>query len=201
MKRIQAMAVVAGLVTGIVMTSASGPGKLGAIAPLVAQAETLTALNHKQATKPQASSITEAQVRQILNEMQTAVNKRSVADLVKFIAPNAVIEVNMQTMAGSQRVRLNREEYSQYLQQSYDLMENYRYKISNLKIKIAPNKKTATASYVLREEATVQNQAMTVHSTSLMKLAVMQNRILVTSLSATSTVNLQTSEVSKTSEI
>ena len=113
-----------------------------------------------------ASRIGKSQIRSILNAMETAANQKDVDGIVKHMAPNIAIKITIQLGTGSQQLSLSREQYRQYLQQGFETSQRRSGKYTNLKIQIAPNGQTATATYLLVEEATLKGQPGTFTSTS-----------------------------------
>jgi hypothetical protein len=139
------------------------------------------------------ATVTDRQVRKILDTMQAASNNRNIENITKFLAPNVLIQMAIQFNANSQNLRLNREQYRQYLQQGFALTESYSGKYSNLKIQVMPNRKSAIATYRLLEEMTLKGQSTALASTSnvSMKFEVIQNQILVTALKTTTRLELK----------
>jgi hypothetical protein len=162
-------AIFAGLTTALMICHAAAAGTIGQTQPVAIS---------------QNTTINNRQVREILDTMQAASNNRNIENITKFLAPNVVIQMAIQFNANSQNLRLNREQYRQYLQQGFELTERYSGKYSNLKIQVMPNRKSAIATYRLLEEVTLKGQSTGVTSTSnvSMKFEVIQGQILVTVL-------------------
>jgi ketosteroid isomerase-like protein len=137
-----------------------------------------------------ASKIRESQVRNILTAMETAANQKDVDGIVKYMAPNIIIKITVQLGTGSQQLSLSREQYRQYLQQGFETAQRRSSQYQNLKIQIAPNGQTATATYTLVEEATLKGQPGTFVSTSqeTVKFERIKGQLLETAATSNSTI-------------
>ena len=172
-------AILAGVLTG---TAVCGIAAL----PTVAQpAGTIVA--------QRTTSITESQIRKILADMQTAATKQDVDGIMKYMAPTIAITMTIQTANGSETLTLTREQYRQYLQQGFEMIQGSRTKVSNLKVKVASNRKAATATYILTEETTLKDQPITVSAVTnqSVQFELVQGQILETSVKSTSKLNVQ----------
>lgn len=140
-----------------------------------------------------SQKITSAQVRQTLESMLAATKRQDVTGIMQFIAPDATISVSMQSSLGAQQMELNRDEYRDYLDQAFRSMKSYSSKYSNLKINISPNGKTAAARLKLEEVAVLRVYNSTVRSVSdeVLKFAIVDGKLLITSVEAKSTVDVK----------
>jgi len=129
-------------------------------------------------------TLTDTNIRQLVDAVQAAVDQRDTNGVMKFVAPQATIDLTIQSAMGSQQLRLTRAEYERYLQKGFAMIDRYNSKISNLKIQIASNRKSATVTYRLTEEATLKQQPRTLQSLSMAtaRLEVMQDQILMTAM-------------------
>ncbi len=142
---------------------------------------------------PPTPGIRESQIRQILHAMEVAVVHKDVDGILKYMASKITIKVTIQLGAGSQTLNLTRSQYRQYLQQGFEITERYSGKYTNLKIKIAPDGKTATASYTLVEEATLNGQPGTFISTAqeTVKFERVQGQLLETSATSNAAIEVK----------
>ncbi len=137
-----------------------------------------------------ASAISERQIRDIFNAMAKATKQRDVNGIVKYMAPKIAIKMTLQLGSGSQQLSLTREEYRQYLEQGFALVQSYNSQYKNLKIQIASNGQMGTATYTLVEEATLKGQPGRLASTSqeTVKFERIKGQILATAVTSTSTI-------------
>lgn len=147
-------------------------------------------IKEQSAFKPRENQIRESQIRAILDAMETAANQKDVAGIVKYMAPNITIKITVQLGTGAQSLSLSREQYRQYLQQGFETAERRSSNYTNLKIQVAPNGQTATATYTLIEEAVLKGQPGTFVSTSqeTVKFERIKGQILETSATSHSTI-------------
>jgi len=143
--------------------------------------------------QPAYTRIHESQIRTILNAMETAASHKDVDGIVKYMAPNITIEIMVQLGNGTQRLNLSREQYRQYLQQGFATAQRRSSQYKNLKIQIAPNAQTATATYTLMEEATLKGQPGTFASTSqeTVEFARIQGQVLETAVTSHSSIEVR----------
>ncbi|MCL6435682.1 MAG: nuclear transport factor 2 family protein [Leptolyngbyaceae cyanobacterium HOT.MB2.61] len=174
--------------TAIATTLSTGIFTLGTAYAVIPAQHSVFALNQK------ATTLSEGQIRAILDQMQAASNKRDTKTIMKFLAPDATVRMTIDAQGKSQTMTLTRSQYYQYLQQGFYITENYRGQYSNLKIQVMPNKKAAIATYVLDEEITIKNQPGTLVSSSdaSMKFEIVKGQILVTSLKTVSRLEFKT---------
>jgi len=134
--------------------------------------------------------LTEAKIRQLADTMQTAVDQRNASGVMKFIAPKVAIDITLQSAMGTQQLRPTRAEYERSLREGFALIDRYTGKIANLKIQIAPDRKSAIATYLLTEETTLKQQPLTLTSSSnvMTRLEVMQDQILITAIKSTTKI-------------
>lgn len=135
-----------------------------------------------------AQKITESQIRKILDEMKGATQNRNAAGVTKFMSANIAIELTVKAASGSQTIRLNRSEYSSYLQQGFAMRENYTGSYSNIKVKIQPDGKSAIATFNFTEQVGFQGQTIQSTSSETVKFELIQGQILATSIKAVTSI-------------
>ena len=139
------------------------------------------------------SAMSERQIRDILNAMATATKQKDANGIVKYMAPKIVIKMTLRLGTGSQQLNVTREEYRQYLEQGFALIQRYNSQYKNLKIQIASGGQAGTATYTLVEEVTLKSQPVTVRSTSqeTVKFERLKGQILATAVTSTSTIEVK----------
>lgn len=153
-----------------------------------------TAQQAPELIKPsRTSAISERQIRAILNAMTAAAEQKDVDGIMKYMAPNITIKLTIRLGTGSQQRSLTREQYRQSLQRGFETTERRSGKYTNLKIQIAPNGQTATATYTLVEEATLKRQLGTFVSTSqvTVKFERIKGQLLETAVTSDSTIEMK----------
>lgn len=167
----------------IAAIAAIGAGSLFLVSP-VSAANPQPNLTNVIAQKVQ--KITETQIRQILEQIRAAAKNRNASAIAKFMSPKVAIELTVQSASGSQTIRLSRDEYISYLQQGFAMRESYNTSYSNINIKIAPDGKSAIATFNVTEEVSLGEQTIQSTSSETVKFELMQGQILATSLKAVS---------------
>ncbi len=140
-----------------------------------------------------ASGIRESQIRKILDAMEAAASQKDVDGILKYMAPNITIKITVQLGTRAQHITLTREQYRQYLQQGFQTTQTRTGKYTKLKIQVAPNGKTATATYTLVEEATLVGQPGTFKSTTqeTVKFEQIKGQILETAATSNATIEVK----------
>ncbi|PSB25072.1 nuclear transport factor 2 family protein [Stenomitos frigidus] len=140
-----------------------------------------------------AVAISERQIRDLFNAMATATDQRDVDGIMKYMAPKIAIKMTIRLGTHSQTLNLTREQYRQYLQQGFEVTQRYSSQYKNLKIKIAPNGQTATATCTLVEESTLKGQPGTLASISqeTIKFERIKGQILATAVTSNSTIEVK----------
>lgn len=116
--------------------------------------------------RPRATVITEAEVRAVLDQIIAASRRQDSDAMLQFLAPNATIDLTVRTVAGSRKLTLTRQQYADYLKQGLAAIEQHQSKYSGIKVRIAPDGKTATATYTVQESSRLRNQAVAIASVS-----------------------------------
>jgi len=119
-----------------------------------------------QSAIPRAIAITEAEVRAILEQIIAASRKQDGEEMSKFLAPNATIDITVQTVAGSRKLSLTRQQYIAYLKQGRTMIEQHQANYSDIKIRVNPDGKTAVATYTVQESSRLKSQAIVIASVS-----------------------------------
>ena len=141
----------------------------------------------------QNDKITEAEIRAILDQMLTASRNRDADGVMKFMADNATIDLTVQTAAGSNRVRLTRQQYADYLKQGMDAIDQYRAKYSGIKVRVAANGQSAIATYTLEETSVLKNRPIAIAAVSneVVTFQRVQGQLQATALRAIAQVEIK----------
>ena len=119
-----------------------------------------------QTARPVTIAITEAEVRATLDQIIAASRRQDSEAIVKFLAPNVTIDLTVRTAAGSRKMVLTRQQYADYLKQGLAAIDQYQSKYSVIKVRVAPDGKTATATYTVQESSRLKNQPISIASVS-----------------------------------
>jgi hypothetical protein len=126
--------------------------------------------------------ITEAKVRQILQDFINSSKSQDLEKYMKLVAKNCKLESSIKTEAGEfNSVTLNREQLQAVMQQGFSNVDTYKGSINNLKIKISPDGRSATANYNLLEEIITSNgYIISTTSSESTKFETIDGQILMT---------------------
>lgn len=127
-------------------------------------------------------SLDEATVRKIMAEIDRATDARDVNGVVRHLSENAVITADIESQGQSQRVTLNKTEYTQMLTQAWAAVDTYDYKRSNQKISISGGRAVVTADIL--ETVTAQGQTMSTTSAETAVIELVGGKPMVTKVSA-----------------
>lgn len=141
------------------------------------------------------TAITAGQINTIIKQMLAASEQRSTAGIMKYIAPQATFDMTVQFAGNNQQLQLSRQEYEAYLVEGFAITQAYRSRVSQLKIQVAANKKSAIVTYVLDEATTIKpqysNQTLDVKATSNARLRfeLVNGQVLITSSKTVTRMN------------
>lgn len=148
------------------------------------------------AVTPKPAKLTEPEIRRILDAIQAAAEKRDTDGVMQYMAPNATIDLTLETsIAAPQQLTLSANEYRQYLQQGFEITTSYSSQVSNLKVEIDPKGDSATATYRLVEETKLKDQPITITSSgdATIRFERVQGQILATQIRSTSRIEFKQS--------
>ena len=133
--------------------------------------------------------IKKSDINAMLLDAEKAANNRDLELLMVHLAPDLVVKI---TAPGQPTMTLNRAQYKTITSQVLEMSENYQYKRLSTQIVIAPNGKSARVVTTTHEKMTINSQQIqgTAKSTSIFQ--VRGNRILITSITATTTMSVST---------
>ena len=127
------------------------------------------------------SPITEAKLRNLLEQMATAANNRDVDRLFSFYAPNYTGEVTISMDTGSETRVITREQSRERLELSYRTIQNYQFAYSQQDITISDDGKTAKVVGTSTEEFTLQGKDYRSTSAWTINFQVVNGKILIVS--------------------
>lgn len=100
------------------------------------------------------SKLTKKSVSALLNQMTNAVNAKNAPGLVSHFADNAKIILHI----NGRPMETNPKQYQGLLQQTWAAASSYEYKITNLKINLAKDGKSAQVTDTTHEKAVINGQ-------------------------------------------
>lgn len=148
------------------------------------------------AVTPKPAKLTEAEIRQILDAIQAAAEKRDTDGVMQYMAPDVKIDLTLETsIAAPEQLTLSASEYRQYLQQGFEIIATYSSQVSNLKIQVDPKGDSATATYRLVEETTLKDQPISLTSAgdTTVRFERVQGQILATQIRSTARIEFKQS--------
>lgn len=164
---------------------------LGACCILVSLATPIAPIAAQPAPPPtQSAPLSDRQIRQLLTNILAAAQQRDPAAIATYLAPTAKITLIINGSTGEQRLSLNRAEYQQYLQQGFAVIQDYTSTISDINVTIAPDRKSAIATYRLTETTTVKNYPYTITAMTYARVRFepTNQKILATQIDSRSTM-------------
>jgi len=135
--------------------------------------------------------VTETQVRQIMNSVKAASLAKDIQGIMQYIAPDALIQVSVQSPFGSQTIRINREEYQRQVAEGFAVMENPRYLDYSLQVQVAPDGLSAIARESTTMTVTIAGQPMMIRSVGQTQLQLRQGQVLITAIQGQSQTQLR----------
>jgi ketosteroid isomerase-like protein len=109
-----------------------------------------------------ANNITEAEVREVMNQLEQAVKARDVDALSKHYSDKVVLNLRMFNGSSNQEMVFDKPKYFQYLKGSWNLIKNYTFRVDSEKIDIESDR--AILTYELTESMAMGNQYFKVKS-------------------------------------
>lgn len=142
-----------------------------------------------------STTITTGQINTIIKQMLAASKQRSTAGIMKYIAPQAIFDMTIQFAGSNQQLKLSRKEYEAYLVEGFAMTQAYSSQVSQLKIQVAANKKSAIVTYVLDEATTIKPQYssqtlnLTATSNARLQFELVKGQVLITSSKTVTRMN------------
>jgi ketosteroid isomerase-like protein len=127
-----------------------------------------------------SNDLTEEIVRDVVIEMENAVNNGDIDGFSAALSDDVTIVMNIRMQGKTQVLRPSKQEYISMLEQSWSVSENYRYSRSNLKIDIQGNKAVVTAD--ISESMTVQGRNIAAETHEEVTIEMVNSKPLVTNV-------------------
>lgn len=108
-----------------------------------------------------ANPITEDQVQELVDGIETAKARRDVAATLAFVAPDAVFELEYRLPQGLQFKRFNKDEYAAYLRGGPEFVDALDFQRESTRILVAPDTRQAEITSTLRERVRIRGEALT----------------------------------------
>ena len=105
-----------------------------------------------------AAGMTEADINHVLGQLDQASNSKNVDGVLKHMAPQVRIQIDMSAVGMQQPMVMSRAEYASSLRDNWGQAMNYRYQRSNTKIRIAADGQSAQATASVKESMKIQGQ-------------------------------------------
>ncbi|OGW36558.1 MAG: hypothetical protein A2Y97_03350 [Nitrospirae bacterium RBG_13_39_12] len=126
--------------------------------------------------------ITETDIKNIMNEVETATLNKDIDSVVKYMAPSVVIDITVQTPFGPQRHRWSREQYKTETKKVLSMTSHYEYKCENEKITISDDRQSAVVETDVVEVMVIQGQRNETTTHEKTTLEIVDGKILVTKI-------------------
>ncbi len=127
-----------------------------------------------------ASDLTEESVKSLLSKIDNAVANLNAAEVSKALSDNVIITINITMQGQTQVMRPSKQEYIAMLEEGWSMYENYKYRKSNVKIKIQGSKAFVSAD--VRESMTVQGQNIAGESKEEITIELINGKPLITDM-------------------
>ncbi len=127
-----------------------------------------------------ASDLTEESVKSLLSKIDNAVANLNAAEVSKALSDNVIITINITMQGQTQVMRPSKQEYIAMLEEGWSMYENYKYRKSNVKIKIQGSKAFVSAD--VRESMTVQGQNIAGESKEEITIELINGKPLITNM-------------------
>ncbi len=135
--------------------------------------------------KSSAKVITEEDIKWMMRDVEDANMKRDVNRVINHMAPDVIINLTMKSAFGMQNVRLTRDEYKAQLEKGWASATYYEYRVTNKKLTISEDGKSAFTESDVNEVLEVQGKRAETSSHQKTFLEIVDGKILVTRLDAT----------------
>ncbi len=128
------------------------------------------------------TTITENDVREIMQDVEKASSNRDIDRVAKYLAPSVVITIEEQTPAGPMRMQMNRDQYISTLREVFSKTSEYEYRQENAVITIGSTGRTATVEADIFEHIVFQGVEKKTMTREKAQLELIDGKILLTSL-------------------
>lgn len=127
-----------------------------------------------------SANLTEADINRMLTQIDQAAQSHDVEGVIKLLAPQAKMNIDMTALGAPQVMRLSRSEYANELRNSWSQSQSYSYQRSNTKIRIAPGGQSAQVTATIKEVMKMQGQTVTALTDETSRVELIKGQPLVT---------------------
>lgn len=127
--------------------------------------------------------LTEERILEVVRQIEAASVSRDLPGLVRHLAPEAVVRIEMSPEAGGQVMELDRDQYAKVLSQGWAASSTIRYEVRDVRTKIAADGRSAEATSTVLETMRVQGQTLRSRTRERARFVSRGGRVLVTHVS------------------
>jgi hypothetical protein len=124
------------------------------------------------------TKITESEVLDLLNKIELAAKNKDAEAVVANMSEKAEIKATVTTAGQTQTLKYNRDQYREFLKNSFVQLNNYTYSRQNTRVKIAPDGRTAIVTEEISESMTFNGQTIRTLSSEVASLAIEDGKIV-----------------------
>ncbi len=127
-----------------------------------------------------AGELTESSVKALMEKVESAALTKDTSKISDVMSDNILIILNVNMQGENHVMKLAKKEYLSRLQQGWDMCKNYKYKQSNMVIKIEGNRAIVTADS--SESMTVQGKEVSGESKEETTIELVNGKPLITKI-------------------
>lgn len=128
-----------------------------------------------------ASAFTDAELRELLNKVDAAANRRDVATIGSLLSDSVKISIEAPTPQGVIQIDLTKEEYLKILKQGWDAVGK-DYKYSRISTEIKNNGNIAQVISVIKEEFQVKGKTISSESLEISDYSEENGKLVATKI-------------------
>ena len=127
-----------------------------------------------------AASLTDGDIQKMLSRIDQAAQSHDVNGIIKLLAPQARVNIDMTAVGAPQVLSLSRAEYAEALRSNWAQTQTYDYQRSNTKIRIAPGAQSAIVTATVKETIKMQGQTLVSTTDETSRVEMVKGQPLVT---------------------
>lgn len=127
-------------------------------------------------------AVTEARIRGLFAQIESAVRSKDANGVVRHFAPDAVIRLVMPPAAGGQTLELGVQQYARMLEDGWAMAGDSTYAVEDVVIRISPDGRTARVSDTTVESMNVQGRTISSRTREHFAVEARGSRLVVTEL-------------------
>ncbi len=127
-----------------------------------------------------AGELTESSVKALGEKLESAILTKDTSKISDTMSDNVLIIMNFNMQGENHVMKPAKKEYLSMLQQGWDMCKNYKYKQSNMVIKIEGNRAIVTADS--SESMTVQGKEVSGESKEETTIELVNGKLLITKI-------------------